>query len=153
MTERFKPFATVALIIEHEGRFLMVEELDEYGRKVFGMPSGHIDAKEGIIAAALREGREETGCELTLEALTGIYDYVKDYETIYRFCFAASLKEVPAELHSADPDGEILRAAWYTRDEIYAHRDKWRTRLVGLCMDDYLKGQRFPLSLITHLVP
>ena len=95
MSERFKPFATVALIIEHEGRFLMVEEKNEFGATVFGMPSGHIDAKEGIIEAALREGYEETGCEIELTALTGIYDYVKDYETIYRFCFAAKLKQVP----------------------------------------------------------
>ena len=37
MSERFKPFATVALIIEHEGRFLMVEEKNEFGATVFGM--------------------------------------------------------------------------------------------------------------------
>ncbi|MBU3827058.1 MAG: NUDIX domain-containing protein [Candidatus Anaerobiospirillum merdipullorum] len=153
MSERFKPYATVALIIEHAGRFLMVEELDEYGRKVFGMPSGHIDAKEGILAAALREGHEETGCKLHLTALTGIYDYVKDYETIYRFCFAATLDEVPQTLHAADPDGEILQVAWYSADEIYAHKDKWRTRLVGMCMDDYLAGKRYPLTLITNLKP
>ena len=153
MSERFKPYATVALIIEHDGRFLMVEELDEYGRKVFGMPSGHIDAKESILSAALREGHEETGCSLKLTALTGIYDYVKDYETIYRFCFAAQLTAIPQTLHTADPDGEILQVSWYSADEIYAHKDKWRTRLVGLCMDDYLKGKRYPLELITSLKP
>ena len=153
MSERFKPFATVALIIEHQERFLMVEELDEYGKKVFGMPSGHIDAKEGIITAALREGFEESGCKVELTALTGIYDYVKDYETIYRFCFAAKLSEIPEVLHTADPDGEILNVAWYTKEEIYAHKDKWRTRLVGRCMDDYLKGERYPLSLIHFLEP
>ena len=37
MSERFKPFATVALIIEHEGRFLMVEEKNEFGATVFGI--------------------------------------------------------------------------------------------------------------------
>lgn len=153
MSERFKPFATVALIIEHEGRFLMVEELDEYGRKVFGMPSGHIDAREGIIRAALREGAEECGCAVELTALTGIYDYVKDYETIYRFCFAARLQQIPAVLHPADPDGEILNAAWYSAEEIFAHKDKWRTRLVGLCMQDYLAGRRVPLDLIHFLEP
>ncbi len=153
MSERFKPFATVALIIEHDNRFLMVEELDEYGKKVFGMPSGHIDAREGIIQAALREGREECGCAVELTALTGIYDYVKDYETIYRFCFAARLQQIPSELHPADPDGEILNAAWYSREEIFAHKDKWRTRLVGLCMQDYLAGRRFPLDLIHFLEP
>lgn len=151
---RFKPFATVALIIEHDGRYLMVEEYDEYGKVVFGMPSGHIDAKESILEAAVREGREETGCEVELSALTGIYDYVKDYETIYRFCFAATIKgSIPEVFTPHDPDGEILGVRWYTAEEIFANKALWRTRLVGLCMNDYLKGQRLPLSLITKVVP
>lgn len=153
MSNRFKPFATVALIIEHQGRFLMVEELDEYGRKVFGMPSGHIDAKETILEAAVREGFEETGCPVVLESLTGIYDYVKDYETIYRFCFRAHLKEIPEHLQAADPDQEILNVRFYTKEEIYAGKEHWRTRLVGLCMDDYFKGKSYPLELITALHP
>ena len=153
MSERFKPFATVALIIEHEGRFLMVEEKNEFGATVFGMPSGHIDAKEGIIEAALREGYEETGCEIELKALTGIYDYVKDYETIYRFCFAAKLKQVPETFKPHDPDGEILAVRFYTKEEIFNQKEAWRTRLVGLCMNDYLNHQAFPLSLIEKVVP
>lgn len=151
---RFKPYATVALIIEHEGKFLMVEEHDEEGRLVFGMPSGHIDAKEGILHAAMREGAEETGLNLEIVALTGIYDYVKDYETIYRFTFEAKIKgEVPKELKPHDPDGEILAVRWYSKEEIFENKKAWRTRLVGLCMNDYLKGQRVPLSLITFLEP
>ncbi|WP_295484098.1 NUDIX domain-containing protein [uncultured Succinatimonas sp.] len=153
MSERFKPFTTVALIIEHEGRFLMVEEKNEFGATVFGMPSGHIDAKEGIIEAALREGYEETGCEIELKALTGIYDYVKDYETIYRFCFSATLKQVPETFKPHDPDGEILAVRFYTKEEIFNQKEAWRTRLVGLCMNDYLNHQAFPLSLIEKVVP
>lgn len=155
MTQRFKPNSTVALIIEHEGRFLMVEETneDQGDRLVFGMPSGHIEAKESIFDAALREGYEETGCEVELTALTGIYDYVKDYETIERFCFAAKLKSVPEVFSPRDPDHEIRSARWYTKEEIEEGKSRWRTRLVGLCMDDYLKGQRYPLSILHTIVP
>lgn len=155
MTQRFKPNSTVALIIEHEGRFLMVEETneDQGDRPVFGMPSGHIEAKESILDAALREGFEETGCEVELTALTGIYDYVKDYETIERFCFAAKLKSVPEIFSPRDPDHEIRSVRWYTKEEIEEGKSMWRTRLVGLCMDDYLKGQRYPLSIIHTIVP
>lgn len=155
MSNRFKPNSTVAVIIEHEGKFLMVEELneDEDNRRVFGMPSGHIEAKESILEAAQREGREETGCEVELIALTGIYDYVKDYETIERFCFAAKLKELPERLLSQDPDHEILNVRWYTKEEIYEKKAQWRTRLVGACMDDYFKGQRYPLELLHVITP
>ncbi len=155
MSSRFMPHATVAVIIEHDGKFLMVEELneDQNNRPVFSMPAGHIEARESIIDAALREAREESGCEVELTALTGIYDYVKDNETIERFCFAAKLKEIPKHLHSNDPDHEILNVRWYSKDEIYDNKDGWRTRLVGLCMDDYLAGKRYPVDLIKVVLP
>ena len=134
MSERFKPYLTVALIIEHEGRFLMVEEFQETGELCFGTIAGHVEAKESIIAAALREGREECGCEVELDHLVGIYDYVKDYETIIRFT-----------------DQKIQAIKWYSRDEIYAQRAMWRTRLIGYNFDDYFKGQKLPLSCITEV--
>lgn len=149
MSKRFLPHCTVALLIEHEGRILMVEEKDEYGKLVFGIPAGHTDARESIVEAALREGQEEVGCEIELVSLIGIYDYVKDYETILRFCFNARLKEIPETFRPKDPDGDILAVKWYTRDEIYAKKDQWRTRLVGLCLEDFYRGNSFPVSLIT----
>ena len=84
MSTRFKPYATVALIIENEGRYLVVEEYneDQDNRLVFGNPAGHIEQNESIIEAALREGREETGCEVELLSLISINDYVKENETI-----------------------------------------------------------------------
>ena len=95
MSQRFKPFATVALIVEHNGKYLIVEEYneDQDNRLVFGNPCGHIDARETILEAAIREGHEETGCDVELLSLVSIDDYVKDNETIYRFCFEAKLKD------------------------------------------------------------
>ena len=155
MTERCMPNSPVALIIEHGGMFLMVEGTndDQGGRPVFGMPSGHVEARGSILDAARREGYEETGCEVELIALTGIYDYVKDYETIERFCFCARLKSVPESFSPRDPDHEIRNVRWYTREEIMEGKGKWRTRLVGLCMEDYLSGQRLPLSTIRVVLP
>ena len=48
------PHATVATIVEREGRFLCVEELAS-GSKVINQPAGHVDEGEGMKAAAVRE--------------------------------------------------------------------------------------------------
>ncbi|MGN1281808.1 MAG: NUDIX domain-containing protein [Succinivibrio sp.] len=155
MSERFKPYATVALIIEHEGKYLIVEEYneDQDNRLVFGNPCGHIDAKETIEQAAIREGHEETGCDIELVSLVSINDYVKDNETIYRFCFEAKLKNYAGNMDPDDPDNEILAVKWYTKEEIYNGKDNWRTRLVGQNFDAYFAGQRYPLSLIKSIHP
>lgn len=52
-----------------------------------------------------------------------------------------------------DPDQEILAVKWYTKEEIYNGKDKWRTRLVGKNFDAYFKGQRCPLSIINSIHP
>ena len=152
MSERFKPYLTVALIIEQEGKFLMVEEYQETGELCFGTIAGHVEAKESIIDAALREAVEECGCPVELDYLVGVYDYVKDYETIIRFTFKAHLKDgAAAQLKLNDPDGEIVGIKWYTKEEIYEKKHMWRTRLIGYNFDDYFKGQSTPLSAITEV--
>ena len=56
-------------------------------------------------------------------------------------------------MRADDPDNEILAVKWYTKEEIYNNKDKWRTRLVGKNFDAYFKGQRFDLSLISSIKP
>lgn len=150
MAARFKPSVTVAVIVEQDGRYLMVEEFNEEQghRRVFGMPAGHVEARETVTAAACREVREETGLDVTLTGVSGVYVYVKDAETILRFCFTAVPCRPGSALRPHDPDHEIAAARWYDRETVYRRRDEWRTRLVGRCMDDYLAGRRWPVSML-----
>ena len=60
MNERWTPHATVATIVEQEGKFLMVEEI-ALGEQVINQPAGHMEAGETVVEAAVRETLEETG--------------------------------------------------------------------------------------------
>ena len=67
--------------------------------------------------------------------------------TYLRFAFAGEL----GRAHDRPLDHGILRTVWMTRDEMLACQEKHRSPLVLRCVDDYLAGQRAPLSLIyTH---
>ncbi|MES0326667.1 MAG: NUDIX hydrolase, partial [Gammaproteobacteria bacterium] len=46
----WKPHATVAAIVEKDGKFLMVEE-DVSGEIVYNQPAGHLDPEESLIDA------------------------------------------------------------------------------------------------------
>ena len=152
MSERFKPYLTVALIIEQEGKFLMVEEYQETGELCFGTIAGHVEAKESIIDAALREAGEECGCPAELDYLVGVYDYDKYYETITRSTFKPALKEgAPPKVKATDPDGESVVTNVYTKEKISKKKPMCRPRLIGYNFDDYFKGQSIPLSAITEV--
>ena len=67
--EQFKPNTTVAAVIHCNGKFLLVEEI-ENGNVVFNQPAGHLEADESLIAACQREVIEETGLELSPTIIT-----------------------------------------------------------------------------------
>lgn len=143
---RWTPHATVATIVEKDGRFLLVEELRN-GRKVLNQPAGHLEEHERLTEAARRETLEETGWHVEPQYLLGLYVYraPPNGVTYHRTCFIAqALREEP----DAELDTGILRALWLTREEVVARQDQLRSELVLRCIDDYLAGIRHPLSLI-----
>ena len=53
---------TVAVVVEREGKFLLVEEdIENWDVPVFNQPAGHVEHGETLIEAARREALEETG--------------------------------------------------------------------------------------------
>ena len=143
---RFTPHVTVATIVEDQGRFLFVEETSD-NRAVFNQPAGHLEADESLIQAALRETREETGWEVELTGVIGIYLYTAPSNgiTYQRVCFSAKpLRQIAGSVL----DEGIIAAHWMTREEIAGHADCLRSPLVLRCVDDYLNGEAYPLALI-----
>lgn len=152
MPDVWKPSVTVAAIIERDGRFLLVEEETSDGIR-FNQPAGHLDPHESLIDAVARETMEEAAHEFTPTGLVGVYmsRYLssrtgKDV-TYLRFAFCGEI----GRQHDRELDEGILRAVWMTREELLACQEKHRSPLVLRCIDDYLAGQRSPLSMIyTH---
>lgn len=143
---RFTPHVTVATIVEDQGRFLLVEEWAG-DRKVLNQPAGHLEADESLSQAALRETLEETGWEVELTAVTGIYLYTAPANgvTYQRVCFAARPLRHCAELPL---DDGIIGPRWLTRAELVTEAGRCRSELVLRCIDDYLAGERFSLDLL-----
>lgn len=143
---RWTPHATVATIVERDGRFLLVEELCA-GELVINQPAGHLEENESFINAVRRETLEETGWHVNPSYFLGLYVYKAPANgvTYHRACFIADPVTHDAE---RELDDGIQRALWLTRDEIVERSHMLRSKLVLECIDDYLAGTRYPLSLI-----
>ncbi len=142
------PHLTVAAVIESKQRFLLVEEKSD-GLIVFNQPAGHWDEGETLIEAVIRETLEESAWHFQPEAIVGLYQYTSPLNNItylrINFCGPALSHEPDQKL-----DTDILRTVWLTRNDI-AQLENLRSPMVLRCIDDYLAGTRYPLSLITHL--
>ena len=150
MDERFKPNVTVAAIIERDGRFLLVEEESADGLKL-NNPAGHIEQGESPVQGCAREALEETGRVFEATSLVGVYlararrDSTGDDVTYLRFAFCGTCGEPDP---SRALDTGIVRTLWMTADEIRASAARHRSPLLLRCIEDYIAGQRYPLSLV-----
>jgi 8-oxo-dGTP pyrophosphatase MutT (NUDIX family) len=143
------PHATVATVVEQNGRYLMVEEYAD-GAIVFNQPAGHLEDGESLIAAAERETLEETGWEVKVVSFLGLYHYTSSANRIcyIRSCFIAT----PVQQHQARQlDAEIVQTHWLTLEEIRHLGSRLRSPIVLQVLDDYRQGIAYPLSLITTL--
>lgn len=146
----FSPDVTVAAVVERDGRFLLVEEIVR-GRRVLNQPAGHLDAGESLLAAVVRETREETGWLVRPTALLAVYQWTSpgDGRAILRFTFVAEALEPIA---GAVLDEGIERAWWLDEAELGAHPVPTRSPLVERSIADYRRGQRADLTLLADLL-
>lgn len=145
------PHVTVATVVADADRFLMVEE-DIRGARRYNQPAGHLEPDESLADAARREALEETGWDIELDHFIGAQQWfspVHDHH-IVRFAFAGH----PLRHHpDRTLDEGVLRAAWMTYPEILRVRASLRSPLVLATLDDWLAGQRLPLTALRTLLP
>jgi 8-oxo-dGTP pyrophosphatase MutT (NUDIX family) len=141
---------TVAAIVERDGQFLLVEERVG-NRMVFNQPAGHVERGEQFVHAVVRETLEETAWTFQPEALVGIYlwEQAERQRSFLRVAFCGA---VTGHDPSRRLDRGIERAVWMSREQIVAGASRLRTPMVLRCIDDYLKGARYPLDVVKQLV-
>jgi ADP-ribose pyrophosphatase YjhB (NUDIX family) len=144
----WKPHLTVAAVIEQNNRFLLVEEETSNGLQ-FNQPAGHLEENEDFISAVKREVYEETAWHFEPEHVIAIQLWRRApfSPTFVRICFSGYC-------HSHTPtqplDTGIVAVHWLSANEV-ANRNAQqllRSPLVQLSIDDYLKGHRYPLTLL-----
>jgi len=144
----WKPHVTVAAIIERDGKFLLVEEETVDGIR-FNQPAGHLECRESLTDAVVREALEETAYHFVPRSLVGIYNWRNEAKdlTYLRFTFAG---EVVGHDDGRALDDGIIAAHWLSIDEIRALEARHRSPMIQRCFDDWLAGKRYPLDLVTH---
>ena len=154
MGPRWTPSTTVAAVIEHDGRYLLIEEHTPEGLRL-NNPAGHLDPGESPQEGVVRETLEETMRAFTPTALVGIYlsrfqrpataRQAAEDVTYVRYAYAGTVGD---ELPGRSLDTGIVRTLWLTLDGVRASAAQHRSPLVLQCVEDHAAGQRYPLDLV-----
>ena len=145
----WQPDVTVASICEKDGRFLIVEEQSKSTNAiVLNQPAGHLEDGESIFQAVIRETLEETCRHFTPEHLIGLYRLRTDNgKTYIRYTFCGQISDVDTD---AVMDPDIIKTHWLSLDQL-EQSTMLRSDLVLTCVQDYLSGKRYPLSMLCEL--
>jgi len=146
---RRTPEVTVAAVTETAGRFLIVEERVNR-RLLFNQPAGHVEHGESLLAAVVREAREETAWRFEPTALLGVYQWRNPRRgtTVLRFAFTGTVTD-----HDAGQplDRGIVRTHWLSAADLEARAAQLRSPLVLRCVQDYLSGRQAALASVADL--
>ena len=145
----WNPEVTVAAVVLRDDRFLVVEERIA-DRLVFNQPAGHLETGETLLAAVIRETREETAWRFIPQALVGTYLWrnPRNGRGFLRFAFCG---EVDDHRPAQPLDRGIVRAPWMSGHELASQPARLRSPLVMRCIDDFLAGRRLPLDSVACL--
>jgi ADP-ribose pyrophosphatase YjhB (NUDIX family) len=125
-------YASSALVFDEAGRVLLIKQ--NYGQRKYGVPGGVVEFGETPTEAAVREVREETGVDVALGPLTGLYTLRKDDHTLLCYVFAATIEHGEPAVPTT---GEIAEVGWFDCDALPKHR----TNLVAPAVEDARAGR------------
>lgn len=142
---------TVAAVVEHEGKYLLVEER-AMGQRVFGQPGGHIETGESPEQAVERETLEETGCKVRCNDLVGVYLWIhpQTRQQYLRIVYSAAFIDCDESLPL---DEGILSRRWMTLEDLRDRKAVLRSPAVLRCVQDYVAGLRQSDALLTGMLP
>ena len=145
MTDRTIDHAVVATIVEQNGKILLVRETKKGREGMFNVPGGHVESHETLFEAAIRETKEESGYDIELTGLLGVYQTIAETFNISGPVFSA--KVVGGEATTSDDHPEVT---WVTPDELYeiARQKRMFTTYPPHAVQTMLQGKALPLDSV-----
>ena len=142
------PGIAVNVAVIHEGKILLTQREDF---ETWILPSGGVEEGESLAQAAIRETKEETGLDVELTRLVGVYSRLGNWSPGYMILFAA--KPVGGEMKCQV--GETIAVEWFAFDEIptplsLGHARRIKDAIEGLTGVAVL--QEFKLPVMTDKI-
>lgn len=133
------------VVVNDRGELLMIRRSDNNN---WAVPGGAIDLGESVSQAAIRETKEESGIDVEITGIVGIYSdpkhvilYTSNGETRQEFSIVLTARPFGGE---PTPSDETTEVRWVPVAEVGALA---MDRSMRIRINDYLDGKESPIIL------
>ncbi len=128
---QISPLVGAGIIVEQDGKFLLIDRSDGLG---YTIPGGIVRHKETVEQCVLREVREETGYDVNIMGLVGVYSSLKRDPRFRAIAITYRGSIVSGAPHGSS-EGE---PCWRAPEEVFGHMAFDCEKM----LKDYLGGQQ-----------
>ncbi len=136
----------VGAMVEKDGKILLVQEKKPKAYGLWNTPAGWLEGDENPMEGAKREVKEETGYDIKINGLLGVYvrNSLHDPNLIVnKIVFRATI--IGGKLNS--PKDEFLDAKWFEPPEALKMKDS-QLRGIRKEIEDFIKNKNYPVDVI-----
>ena len=112
-----EPKLVTVVVVQHEGRFLLGRRNIDPGKGLWSFIGGYVDRGEKVEEAAIREVKEETNLDVSLDNLLGIYSENGNPHVV--IAYQATVVDHNVSSLTTQPD-EVSELAFFTLEEMPA---------------------------------
>lgn len=105
--------AVVGVLVEQDGKFLLVRESKPGREGLYNTPGGHVEPHETLFESAIREVREESGYEIELTGLLTAHQIILPHINVSGPVFAARVVGGSAKPTAGHPE-----VRWFSIEEL-----------------------------------
>lgn len=133
--------STTAVVVDEHNRIVLVHRRDN---DLWALPGGGMDLGESIVDCAVREVKEETGLDVEVTGLIGVYTnphHVMAYddgEVRQQFSLCFTTRLLGGDLHTDSESSEVAWTPVADLDALPMHPS------MRLRIDHYLEGRATP---------
>jgi len=128
---QISPVLSACIIIEKDGRILLIDRSDGLG---YTIPGGVVRYKETIEQGVVREAREETGYDVEITGIVGVYSAL-DRDPRLRAVSIAYKGNIVGGTEHGSQEGSTC---WYEPEKVFGHM----AFDCDTMLKDYLSGQQ-----------
>ncbi len=137
--------AVVGVIVMRDDTFLVVKETKDGRQGLYNVPGGHVEPHETLFEAAVREVKEESGYDVELTGLLGVYQTILPHINVSGPVFSAKVLGGDAVVSKAHPE-----VRWVTIEELrnLSKKGQFFTSYPPHAAEMMIQGRLLPLEAV-----